>query len=460
MRVVIVGGSVAGLTAGLVLARSGHAVTICERDPQPLPANPERAAAHWRRGGVPQVRQSHGFLGRLRSELLAAAPDLWQQLLAAGAEQIPLFDRRPVALSAAARLPGDAELVFLACRRSTFDWVLRGAAERECDVRLGVRAEQLLIEAGPGGARVAGVATGDGPLSADVVVDASGRTGGLARRETRMVRARASGEPCGIVYASRFYRLRPGAGWGPLNRLWAAGGSYAGYACVAFPHDAGTFSVNLGRLPEDTALAAAHTEVGFTRATALIPSVSEWVDPERSEPLGPPVPMAGIRNTLVEPAPVRGLFLLGDAACTTDPAFGRGVVLAVAGALALARVLRDTGSDLDAARASFNGWFADEVAPWHADSVQQDRARTAMWRADLDGAPVTLPPALLPAAALGGVDLVLWRAFVRYAMMLASPAELAGPDVVDRLAAVRSSGWLSPASPAPSRQELAAAAAA
>ena len=280
------------------------------------------------------------------------------------------------------REPADDDLVFLLCRRTTFEWVLRRTVERECDLRLGTRAEGLVLDERASAPRVVGLGTSGGSLAADLVVDASGRSGGLARR-LRAAGVEAppvSDEPCGIEYTSRFYRLRPGVTPGPLNRIWAAGGVFGGYSCVLFPHDADTLSVGFGRLPSDASLVGVHSQEGFDRAVAAVPFVREWLDPAQAEPLTPPVPMAGIHNMLTEIPDIPGLVGIGDAVCTTDPAFGRGAAIALASGFALARAV-DESVDVDALTRHFGAWFADNVVPWHADSVAQDRGRTAMWQA-------------------------------------------------------------------------------
>ncbi|GAC1323019.1 MAG: hypothetical protein NVSMB13_02290 [Mycobacteriales bacterium] len=466
MRVAVVGGSVAGLAAGLALARAGNQVTICERDAQPLPPTPEAAAAGWR-GGVAQVRQPHGFISRTRTELLAGAPDIWSDLLDVGALELQLYDRRPESLRDLPRDPGDDDLVFLACRRTTFEWVLRRAVQRECDLRLGTPVSGLCVDEGSTQPRVVGVATSGGRIDADVVVDASGRSGGLTRRTPRGPHQGPppADEGCGIVYASRSYRLRPGARWGPLNRLWAAGGVYGGYSCMLFPQDNDTFSVAFARLPDDRQMAAVQSVSGFERAVSLVPFVSAWVDPERAEPLGPPVPMAGLRN-MISPLPqVGGLFAIGDAVCTTDPTFGRGAALAVASAFALARCLGDGGGDRDGGAESYAAWFAGQVAPWHEDSVAQDRARTERWEASAglrapDGSPrppAAVTPALVGAAGITGTDPLAWRSFLRYAGLLELPSTLGAADVVGRVTALLATGWTPQALPGPSHGEMVAA---
>ena len=48
-RIVIAGGGVCGLAAGLMLHRDGHEVTVLERDRAPLPESPEDAWERWER---------------------------------------------------------------------------------------------------------------------------------------------------------------------------------------------------------------------------------------------------------------------------------------------------------------------------------------------------------------------------------------------------------------------------
>src|SRR4051812_40111908 len=130
-RVVVVGGGMAGLGSALALARAGHEVTILERDDTPMPASPDDAFEHWERRGAPQVRHSHAFLARMRLLLLSRVPDVYDSLLEAGATELRFTDHLPDTLTDHDARPGDDDLVAIACRRTTFEWVLRRAALAE-----------------------------------------------------------------------------------------------------------------------------------------------------------------------------------------------------------------------------------------------------------------------------------------------------------------------------------------
>src|SRR5690242_18179058 len=58
LRIIVVGGGIAGLSTALACARAGHAVTVLERDDTPMPPDADAAFA-WQRTGAPQVRHSH-----------------------------------------------------------------------------------------------------------------------------------------------------------------------------------------------------------------------------------------------------------------------------------------------------------------------------------------------------------------------------------------------------------------
>src|SRR5688572_15418523 len=130
MRFAIAGGGVAGLAAGLAVARAGHSAVVVERDQVTAQDGPEGAFDVVRKG-IPHFQQPHTFLPRGRRVLRDLAPDVIATLLDAGAEEQDV-----AAKLSGPRQPGDDDLVYLWVRRPVIEWALRRAAAAEPDVRL------------------------------------------------------------------------------------------------------------------------------------------------------------------------------------------------------------------------------------------------------------------------------------------------------------------------------------
>ena len=211
MRAVIVGAGPTGLYTAIALARRGHRVTVIDRDPGP------DGGQWWDRKGVMQFHHPHHFRQQVAEALLAEMPEVWQGLLAAGAEP--------------AMLPGQPGVqAGLHCRRLTFERVLRSAAQAEPGVTLRTgHADQV---AGARG-RAAGIKVGGSQVDADLVIDAGGRAGRL----TRGLRGPAEGGDCGIAYVSRQYQMLPGAPQGPVNAPFGVIETYPGYHVAVLVHD-------------------------------------------------------------------------------------------------------------------------------------------------------------------------------------------------------------------------------
>lgn len=450
-RVAIVGGSVAGLSAALFLARRGHQVVVLEKDATPTPVDLADVGG-WHRRPTPQVAHSHAFLARSRSILAAEAPDVLDAMLGAGVRQAHLAAEAPTTIDGFAPAAGDDELVVLNARRVTFEWVLRRAVEQEpgIDLRAGTGVTGLDLHVN-GRTVVRGVHTDGGTVAADVVVDAAGKRSPLSSPLARDV-------PCGISYLTRFYRLRGGEPTA-LNRAYTHGASFDRYSCLVFPGDDGHFSITFGVLPEDKEIRALLDPVAFDAAVASIPSIAPWVDPDVAEPTGPVALMASLHNLLRPPAtdaPV-GLLAIGDAACVTNPAHTRGTTLAMVGAQRLADAVTDHPGAPDGQAAAMAAFVDDELAHWVEDSVSQDAARLARWRPDVEPeaprwrTPVSSGEAYLAAQRSAGA----WRRFTRLQNAVELPVEvLADDEVVGAVREVAASGWRPAGVEAPGHDEL------
>jgi flavin-dependent dehydrogenase len=475
--VVVVGGSIAGLTTALALSRRGVDVLVLEADPAVGPGCTAAAAAdplgeaarRTPRRATPQAGHSHTFLARCRTLLAAEAPDVLDDLREAGVRELVLADSRPATVPVGAAVhPGDDALVAIAARRTTFEAVLRRAVERRADIRVlaGRRATGLQVDAAGAVPLVRGVGTDAGAVAARrLVVDASGRRtpmpGWLSTHGVTVVDDRTD---CGITYLTRFYERAPGAPTLPLDRGFTAGGSFDRYSCLVFPADADAFSLTFGVLPEDRALVRSLRDpAAFDAAVAAIPSLAPWTDPAHARPTSEVRVMAGLVNAVRTTgrdgrSALRGWTAVGDAAATTNPAHSRGCTLAAVHAVAVADAVVDHRDPADLAEACAAA-VEREQRPWVVDSVEQDAQRLARWRSGAGGDPAPpLPPGRLSNGetfAAARHDASVWRRFTRLQQLFERPDEvLADPRVVARVRAVQAADRTGPSPAAPTRAEL------
>ncbi len=438
MRIIVVGGGIAGLGTALACARDGHQVTVLERDDTPMPADPDAAFA-WQRTGAPQVRHSHAFLARLRNVLLDRAPDVLDALFAAGATEIDFTANLPETLTDRGPRPGDEELVAIACRRTTFEWVLRRLVLAEPGVELGhgVAAHALdAIAAAPGAIpRVVGV---DG-LAADLVIDARGPRSSSADWLATIGAARVHEElhESGIVYFSRFYRVCDGAAEPAYIGPTAADLGYLKYAIFLGDND--TFSITYAVESHDEQLRRAlATPEAFEAVAHSLVALGPWRADGIAEPITDVHVMAGLRNRYrplidEEGAPlVHGFVAVGDASVCTNPLYGRGCSLAFVHAFGLADELREHGDDLDAFARGFAEFTERELVPWFRSAVMQDTQARVMHEELSSEDPRSFMRSvfregLLPAMRTSPV---VFRAFLRWFNLLATPDALMGDQEI------------------------------
>ncbi|MER5638785.1 FAD-dependent oxidoreductase [Kitasatospora sp. NPDC002227] len=435
-RVVVVGGGIGGLAAGLVLARRGHRVAVLEREARCAGSELDADFADWHRPGVPQAVQPHVLLGPVREVLRGAAPDVLAAMLRLGAqERNELADFAPDE-----QLPDDEGLVTIRARRIVLESALVAAvrAEPGVDFRPGTEVTGLLTRPGPVPV-VTGVATAAGALDADLVVDAGGRRspvpGWLAAAGARPVLVET--QRTGIAYFCRWYRRRPGNTAPEPTGL----GSAAPFAnCRVFPADNGHFAVALTVSVQDPLRARLREPAVFDRVAAAFPGVTPWLALDH-EAVTPVHVMAGIENrwtSLVdEHGPqAAGLLALGDSAVHTNPTLGQGIPLAFLAVEWLA------GQDLadQELPAAYHRWRLARLRPWFDAQVAMDQAGQEALRSGVAGVPKPRPSgeALLRAATLpcGREESAVARVRAQIRHFRRPAAELlADPEVRDRVTA-------------------------
>ena len=467
MRIIAIGGSVTGLAAAAALSDRGHEVLVLEREATEPPSTLDEAAGGWPRPTVPQAAHSHAFGSRGTNLLRTQLPDVYDALVEAGAGEVNLANFTPPTLGPVERIPSDDLLNMLTLRRSTFEWVLRKhtLARHGVTVRTGATVRGLVAD----GDRVTGVRLDDGSVeSADLVLDASGRKTNSAKwlAEAGLPVPDAESESCRITYYTRYYRRLTPAPPGPLNRGFGAGGLWDSYTAVLFLGEGDTFSISIGVLPDDKPMKNLRDENAFTAAIRVTPLLAGWVAPGNSEPISPVYAMGGLDNSgrFVDPAASRltvGFYALGDAVCTTNPANGRGVSLALAHVYELADLLAAHPTVDRAQAARFAGVTRGLLAPWLGEAIANDRGRAALWEAVAEGRQPPMPPPGVVhfgiAVAASTMDVEIWRRVAHVMMSLTSPAELyANPEMAQRIGKALAGGP-PPQLPGASRADLVAA---
>jgi 2-polyprenyl-6-methoxyphenol hydroxylase-like FAD-dependent oxidoreductase len=433
MRLSIVGAGPTGLYSAVALARRGHQVTVVDRDRGPA------ADGTWERRGVMQFHHPHGLRSQVVDALQAEMPEVKSALIAAGAEDtvLPAEGGRP------------ATVVGMQCRRSTFERVLRAAAETEPGVTLLTgHVDEVLRDRG----RATGLRVDGRDLPADLVLNASGRNGRIADD----LRAPEIGADCGLSYVSRHYELLPGAEPGPVNTPIGLIGRLNGYQMGVFLQDNRTVCALIARPSTDRRLADLRFPEVFDAAVRIIPGLNEWTSPDRTRPITPVLPGGHLRNTyrgqLDEHGRVAlpGLIHVGDAVCTTNPTAGRGMATSLMQARRLVELIEEH-ADVTEATTAFDAWCTEFIRPWFEDHLAWDADDMRQWKGqDIDFSRPLTSGHIVAAAA--EADRSLMRVVGPYLAMAALPVTLAAAE--PRAREIYQGGWRSPLHAGPSRDEL------
>ena len=232
----------------------------------------------------------------MRSSLAGArscapiCPTCTRPLLAAEAQELDLRPKLPGALC-----PEDEELAYLGVRRPLVEWALRNAvvSQHGIDVRAGVQVTGLAGDS----TAVVGVETDGGTISADLVVDALGRSSPMPGWLLRIGAPAPSVEqcPCGVIYYSRYYHVRSGESlrdgpWIPTPRAMLP---YAAFS--SFPGDNDTFAAVLAIPPEDGGLKVLRHASVYEAAISTMPALYAWTS--RADPITDVLPMGSLQNT-------------------------------------------------------------------------------------------------------------------------------------------------------------------
>ncbi len=436
------GGGVIGLEAALLSAAEGIDVIVLDRDVSGVPGPGEAAWDEWARPGVAQFRQPHflqsGGFRLLDSRLPGIAATLREQ-----GTPFDYLSLLPSSVAGRAPRGGDERFSTVAARRPVLECAVADLARARVDIRRGVSVTGLLAgtPAVPGVPHVTGVRTASGEaLAADLVIDATGRRSALPKWLAQLGARPAADEveDIGFAYYSRFFR---GSGDLPVIPGARLTTHFDCYSLLTLPGDAGTWSVTVLVSGRDRPMKELRHASKWTALVRACPSHAHLLD---GEPLTGINVMSGIadrwRALCADGVPTAtGVVAVGDAACATDPAIGRGMSLGLMEAASLADAI---AASLDApaelAR-KYHHALRERIYPWYRDTVAADLSRQqqidSVVRGDgpLPGATAT--PSLAQALYTAmNVDAEAFRASAEIASVLCPAAEVfARPGLADRV---------------------------
>lgn len=429
---VVVGASIGGLLAGLVLAEVCDRVLLVERGELPDTPVP--------RAGVPQGLHAHGLLAGGLEALEQLLPGLQQELENSGCptgdnlrDAAWVFSGRRLAL-------GDSGVRGMTVARPALEHAIRRrvAGLSNLQIRAGTRVTGLLCEAGRvRGLRVSGASGVEETLAADVVVDASGRHSELPEwlRALGLATPRIEEIALPTYYASRTYVRRPHHLNGGIALAVVSSPEVPrGGIALALDHQrwiVSQYALGGERPPQDQA--------GFVRfaRTLASPALAEIL--EDSEPLSE-------TRTLRFPSSIRrhyaglrdfpkGLLACADALASFNPTFGQGITVAAKQAV----LLRDLCTHMpvaDVGEAFFRCAAPIIDVAWSASAGRTFLYPGVVGRPTLK---MRIANAYLPrVVARAHDDPDVATAFLEVLQFLAPPGRLFAPGVMLRVLAGKS----------------------
>jgi 2-polyprenyl-6-methoxyphenol hydroxylase-like FAD-dependent oxidoreductase len=424
----VLGASIAGLLAARVLSEQYANVTVVERDELPAEAVPRRA--------VPQGEHGHGMLARGCMALEELFDDFVAEVTALGG--IPIDIQRDILWISDGRplRNADSDLRGLCMSRPAIEGYLRDrvAALPNVKIRAGHEAVGLLATSDQTrvtGARVlsrGGVAE---RVEADLVVDATGRgnRGPTWLAQLGYQKAPEEAVDAHMVYVTREFRRTSGDA--PYAAAVQSPWPGQPYGVVAIAVEGDRWQVTLLGCGRDITLPGDLDE--FIAFTSRLPDTRVHQLVARAEPLGPPrrmrLPVSVRRRYERLTQLPQGLVSVGDSICAFNPAYGQGMTVAAAEALALRDCLVRGREDLPrrfyarAARLIDTPWQIAVGGDLRFDHVKGVRTRTTSFINAYLGR-------VLRAAE---TDPVVGRAFLRVANLMAAPPTLFAPSILARV---------------------------
>jgi 2-polyprenyl-6-methoxyphenol hydroxylase-like FAD-dependent oxidoreductase len=336
---VVIGGSLAGLLAARVLGDFFERVTIVERDRKP------RIAAC--RKGVPQARHVHVLLRRGCDILEELFSGFTAELLGHGAVRVDMLNRLPFFLGGwHASCPG-RKLEGLFASRALLEWCIDERIRRFRQIELKDGAEVVSVLATPDGRALRAVLTREmetrveQELSADLIVDASGRGSRLAHwlEQLGYRKPPISEVSLPVVYATQIFRRD--ATPRRVDGLIISSKPPGGRGGALFPIEHGQWMATLTGLADDPPPGSgADAFLAFAESLPSRDMFEMLAGAEALSPIHTQHFRSNLRRHYERCSRLPGrVAVLGDAVSSLNPRFSQGMTIAAMEALELRRTL-------------------------------------------------------------------------------------------------------------------------
>ncbi|MCB8945226.1 MAG: FAD-dependent monooxygenase [Ardenticatenaceae bacterium] len=434
---VVIGGSMAGLTAARVLSDHFAHVTVIERDEMP--------DGQEFRKGVPQGRHAHILLQRGQLILEKLFPGLSAELLAAGAETINVGTDLAFC-SPNGWLPAfDSDMEIIGASRRLLDYVVYGRLAQFSNITFRPLSDVMSLCVDGSGRHVVGLEVSSREngriekLPANLVVDASGRSS----KAPEWLHQLGYQPPAELTvnafagYATRLYR-QPDTG----SRAWKSvyimpippdmprGG-------VILPMENGGWQVTLIGIGRDY---PPTDEAGFLEFARSLKSPQIYEAIKDAKPLTAPYGYRRAENRLRQfdqlSAYLEGFLAMGDAVYALNPVYGQGMTLASIASQLLhdclvAHELKGETADFTGLASRFQKQLGKElIMPWQQATNEDMRWPETQGKQDLGMAMRMVNGYFGQVMQAMPHSAKVTDAFYRVQHMVAPPTTLMRPDML------------------------------
>ena len=441
---IVIGSSIAGLTAARVLTEHCDCVTIIERDIAPT-------AKEFRKG-VPQARHPHILLKGGEQVLEGLFPGLRQELLDNGALSINMGCDMDWYMLGQWRQKFTSAIVNVACSRPLLESAIHARLQAHPKVTFVQESEVVGLLTDESKTRVAGIRTRSrkdqtiSEIEATIVVDASGRDSDTPRWLNSLgfpapTEDTVTSKP---GYATRIYAIPENfdGGWKAIYIQPSAPDLTRG--AIIVPMEGNRWHVTVFGMAGDY---PPTSEAGFLEFAQSLPDQRIYEAIKDATPLTEVWSFRRGENRLRHyeqlSRHLEGFMVFGDAVYALNPVYGQGMTVAALAGMEMDKCLRDQQTahpdgDLAGLAKSFQKRLATVIAgPWQLATGEDRR-----WNVDENIAPADFPTRMIQnymgkLFQVSLSDTSVTEAFFHVQQMLKPPTSLFRRDILWKVLTAR-----------------------